>query len=167
MTIETDRLLAWRSSAPDEFKLLIDELVETNKFLDVEREQKRILISTIDRRDKEIESLRKERSDTYDVLLLMQERIKQSSDAFKKLYSIAQYGNAIFTNVPLLKLWDEVEKMMHSTTSEEVAEGQSKVIVMLSELTKDESLIDAKTSLLYYEKHVQKEDPSGFAEGEK
>jgi hypothetical protein len=164
MTVEIDRLLAWRSTAPDEFKLLIDELIETNKFLDVEREQKRILISTIERRDKEIESARKEKQDAYDVLLMMQDRIKQSSDAFQKLYSIAQYGNAIFTSLPLLKLWDEVEKMMNSTTSEEVSEGQSKVIVMLSGLSKDESLVDAKTSLLYYEKHVQKEDPTGFAE---
>jgi hypothetical protein len=171
MSIEKNRLLAWKSDAPPEFQLLIDELITAYDFLDSERSQKKQLINLIDKRNKTIERLTSEakehaaEKDAFNSLSIeTQKQYEEWSNAFKKLYSISNYGNALYKSMPLLKMWVDVEKMVNGTTPDEVSEMHAEVIRHLHELSGDEFLVDARNSLMLYEKFNSETEQEVFVE---
>lgn len=157
-----DKLRSWLEVETDEKALsLIRELISVYEELDTERSKNSRIVDLIHKRNQTIKALNEtianhatEREAMNDMLRAFDAGAKKSTESFRQMFWLANYSKSpLFSSKLLLKLWEEVEALFKSKTTNEAEELQAKIVVTLSELESDELMVDARNSVLFYEKY--------------
>ena len=171
MSIE--RLKTWLETEENEVsRSLIEELIQVYGDLDSERAKSSRFVELISKRNKTIESLTKiieDHNAERDNMILTVRKVAEDQEAntksFANMYWLANYSRSpLFSSKTLLRLWRNVSNMFQSRTQQEVEDNQSLVVIDLGELESDQLLVDARNSILFYEKHNTEEDKPSFIE---
>ena len=165
--ISVDTLSIWKDEAEvsgDSItSMLITQLLETYRQLDSERAQKKTIVkasSTMSRelidKDRQIAVKNETIENLIAAAMTQDQTVKNAIDAFRKIFELSAYGNIAFKSEPLLRLWIESEKLIGSTSSEEVDRNTVSVMSIHSELNDNQQLIDARDNIIMFTDYIEK-----------
>lgn len=162
-----DKLNSWLENETDErVSSLIKELISVYSDLDRERAKNAKMVDILSKRNQAIKELTKisndhseERDRMIEAIIELNKTQIETTESFKQMYWLANYSKTpLFSSKLLMRLWVEISDLFKSTSQIEAEEIQSKILITLGELDADDLLVDARDSVLFYDKFSSKDE---------